>query len=147
MAAAETLHDEVGIANVADSHREIEALRDDVDGAIREVEVDRDLRVPMEEILDEGTKDAYADVDPDRDTQEPSWLARVVRDVGDGVIDARDDAGAAVVQEGPRLRQADVLGLSLEQARSDPGKFVEQWGGIADQMDDVVQQLTYEEGD
>lgn len=42
-------------------------------------------------------------------------------------------------------RQIQISGMDV--LRVEDGKFVEQWGGIADQMDDVVQQLTYEEGD
>jgi predicted SnoaL-like aldol condensation-catalyzing enzyme len=42
----------------------------------------------------------------------------------------------------PTQRKIHISGMDV--LRVEDGKFVEQWGGVADQMDDVIQQLTSE---
>src|SRR6185503_20308098 len=68
---AETPGYDTGIRQIAEAHRDVEVFRDQVEKCVRDVQVDADPRVGMQEPGEELQERVVAQHDRDRDSQQP----------------------------------------------------------------------------
>ena len=113
-----------GLLQAADPHRDVHALRDQVDDAVVEADVEVDRRVATGEVWQGRQQQVAAERDRHVHPQQSLWLGARAAQGLLGILDFVQDAAAAAQEVGTLGGQADSARGAVEQA--DPEVLLER---------------------
>src|SRR5712691_29043 len=113
--AAKTPGDQRRVRERSCSDSEVETFLDEVHRASRAEQLEPNLRVALEIVADDRTEEGG--VDGSGHTQEPTWSLLQAAHSALGFLDLAHDPRAVVVVRTPDVREAQLTGGALQEAR------------------------------
>ena len=110
----------VEFAQIADAHREIVALGDQIDEPVREVEVELEAGMGAGEVDQDRPEMRMAEGERRRDAQRPGQRAAVAARLGLGLVQRLEDPDGAGVKGLAGGRQAHLAGGALQKLGAEP---------------------------